>query len=102
MDEFIQNINSYSIEEFDVITSLFEGGEYEGLTTGAYGVTKDGDKFTTVGFVESWQDLTLPDGKKIKNKDNITQINQNLVEKGQYLLAIHNDDSHPERNEMFL
>ena len=102
MDEFIQSVDSYPVEEFDVITSLFEGGEYEGLTTGAYGVAKNGDKFTTVGFVDSWYDLTLPDNKKNKNKNNVPKIDQNLMEKGQYLLAIHNDDSHPERNEMFL
>ena len=37
MDSFIVNIDSYPIEEFDVMLSLFEGGEYNELNTGAFG-----------------------------------------------------------------
>ena len=62
LDNFLEDVNSYSIEEFDVLISLFEGGEYNGMNIGAYGKTQDGYKFTTVGFVNEWYDLPPPDG----------------------------------------
>ena len=102
MDDFLENIDSYSIEEFDVMISLFEGGEYEGLNTGAFGKTKNGGKFTAVGFVKKWYDLSLPDNQQSNSDFQIEEISSDLTDKELYLLAIHFDDKHPERNDMFL
>ena len=102
MDDFLENIDSYSIEEFDVMISLFEGGEYEGLNTGSFGKTKTGGKFTTVGFVKKWYDLSLPDNQQSSSDFQIEEISSDLTDKELYLLAIHFDDKHPERNDMFL
>lgn len=102
MDEFIANIDTYSIEEFDVLISLFEGGEYNGLNTGAYGKTQDNNLFTTVGFVKNWYDLSTPDGQAGDSNFDIKPISNSLENKDQYLLAIYYDEKHPQRNDMFL
>ena len=102
MDEFIANIDTYSIEEFDVLISLFEGGEYNGLNTGAYGKTQDNNLFTTVGFVKNWYELSTPDGQAGDSNFDIKPISNSLENKDQYLLAIYYDEKHPQRNDMFL
>ena len=57
MDDFLDDIDSYSMTEFDILTSLFEGGEFNGLTNGALCQTKEGNKFTAIGFTKSWIDI---------------------------------------------
>jgi hypothetical protein len=102
LDNFIANIDSYPIQEFDVLISLFEGGEYNGMNIGAYGKTQDGNKFITVGFVQQWYDLTSPNDQNADNEFKIREIESELSCKEDCLLAIYYDDKHPERNDMFL
>lgn len=102
LDQFIANINSYSIEEFDVMMSLFEGGEYNGLNIGAYGQTAEGNKFITAGFVKDWYDLSTPDGQGAASSFGIKNISSDISTKDDYLLAIYYDEAHPQRNDMFL
>jgi hypothetical protein len=102
LDEFLTKTDSYPIEEFDVLISLFEGGEYNGMNIGAYGKTQDGNKFTTVGFVQQWYDLSTPDGQGTDNNFEIREVGRELKSKDDYLLAIYYDEKHPERNDMFL
>ena len=102
LDKFIDDIKSYSIEEFDVMMSLFEGGEYNGLNIGAYGKTSEGNKFITAGFVKDWYDLSTPDGQGAANNFGIKNISSDINTKDDYLLAIYYDEAHPQRNDMFL
>jgi hypothetical protein len=102
MDNLLENIETYSIEEFDILMSLFEGGEYQGINVGGYGMTKDKNKFTTVGFVKRWYGLTPPDDPNQNNDFQILDVSTNLTNKDDYLLAIYYDEKHPERNDMFL
>jgi len=102
MDAFIADIDSYPIEEFDILLSLFEGGEYNGLNTGAFGKTAENNKFITVGFVKDWYDLSTPDGQGSSGGFEIKDIKSDLTGKDDYLLAIYYDDEHPQRNDMFL
>ena len=101
MDAFIADIDSYPIEEFDVMLSLFEGGEYNGLNTGAYGKTAEGNKFITAGFVKNWYDLSTPDGSGSSNFE-IKDVTADIKTKDDYLLAIYFDENNPQRNDMFL
>ena len=102
MDSFIANIDSYPIEEFDVMLSLFEGGEYNGLNTGAFGKTADGNKFITAGFVKNWYDLSTPDGQGSSSSFDIKEVSTEIKNKDDYLLAIYYDEQNPQRNDMFL
>ena len=102
LDDFLSNVDSYPIEEFDVLISLFEGGEFNGLNMGAYGTTQDNNKFITVGFVKQWYDLSNPDGQNSDNDFKIHDIETQYSSKDDYLLAIYYDEKHPERNDMFL
>lgn len=102
LDSFLANPDSYPIQEFDVLISLFEGGEYNGMNIGAFGKTKDGNKFTTVGFVQQWYDLSTPDGQNTDSNFEIREVGRELKSKDDYLLAIYYDEKHPERNDMFL
>ena len=102
MDAFIADIDSYPIEEFDVMLSLFEGGEYNGLNTGAYGKTAEGNKFITAGFVKNWYDLSTPDGSGSSSNFEIKDVTADIKTKDDYLLAIYFDENNPQRNDMFL
>jgi hypothetical protein len=102
MDEFLQNTDSYPIEEFDVLIGFFEGGEYEGLNTGSFGKTEDNNQFTAVGFVKRWYDLSTPDGQNSETDFQILDVSPDIQSKDDYLLAIYYDEKHPERNDMFL
>ena len=57
LDKFLSNIEDYSLEEFDILMSLFEGGEYHGMTYGTYGKTDQNKKFIIVGFTQELFDL---------------------------------------------
>jgi hypothetical protein len=102
LDNFLKNIDSYPIEEFDVLVSLFEGGEYNGLNIGAYGKDESGNKFTTVGFTKKWYNLSTPDNQESNSNFEICDIEEELRDKDDYLLAIYYDEEHPQRNDMFL
>jgi len=102
-DSFLKDVNSYSFQDFEAIISLFEGGEYNGLSIGSFGVSDSGSKFITVGFVKHWYGLTSPDNQNNDNDNReIKQVEQEYSDKEDYILAIHYDEKHPERNDMFL
>jgi hypothetical protein len=101
-DVFLDNIDAYSIEEFDVLISLFDGGEYLGFYVGSHGINKDKILFTTVGFVQRWYNLTPPDNLNQNNDFEILKVSPEIANKDCYLLAIYYDKEHPERNDMFL
>ena len=98
MDNFLDDIDSYSMTEFDILTSLFEGGEFKGLTNGALCQTKEGNKFIAIGFIKSWIDIESLDQQKDVQVDQATMEYTNSE---QSLLGILYDEKHPERNDIF-
>ena len=99
MDDFLDDIDSYSMTEFDILTSLFEGGEFNGLTNGAYCQTKEGNKFIVIGFMKNWIDINSLE----EQKD--AEIDQGTIEYTdgeQSLLGILYNEKHPEQNDIFL
>ena len=101
LDQFLSNIEGYTIEEFDILMSLFEGGEYHGMTYGSYGKTEKNEKFTIVGFTQEWFDLDK-NSRNDKSSITIPELNSEYCKINDKLLAIYYDDRHPERNDMFL
>ena len=99
MDDFLDDIDSYSMTEFDILTSLFEGGEFNGLTNGALCQTKEGNKFIVIGFMKNW--INIDSFDKVKN----LKLDEGTIEyrnKDQSLLGILYDEKHPEQNDVFL
>ena len=41
LDIFMTHAEAYAIEEFDIMTSLLEGGDFLGLGVGNHGITND-------------------------------------------------------------
>ena len=91
LESFIVDSHRYSIQEREAILSIIEGGEYYGLVYGAHGKTKDNTKLTIFGF-----DKDLTSSQKNHNID-IEYQNPN-----HHVLAIHYDETHPERNDIFV
>jgi hypothetical protein len=102
MDNFVENIDTYSIEEFDTMISIFDGGEYLGLNIGSYGMNKDKSEFIVAGFVKRWYGLSPPNSTESYTDFQILDVEGELTDKEDYLLAISYDKAHPERNDMFL
>ena len=99
MDNFLEDIDSYSMTEFDMLTSLFEGGEFKGLTNGAFCQTKEGNKFIVIGFIKEWIDIN-----SLNDQQNL-QIDQATMEYSnceQSLLGLLYDEKHSERNDLFV
>jgi alpha-tubulin suppressor-like RCC1 family protein len=102
MDDFVDNMDDYPFEEFDILMSFFDGGEFKGFNVGGYGITKDKNEFTTVGFVKRWYGINPPDSTEQYYDFQIFNVSSEIRNKDDCLLAIYYDKDHPERNDMFL
>ena len=101
LDKFLCNTEDYAVGEFDILMSLFEGGEYHGMTSGTYGKTNKNEKFTIVGFTQEWFDLDKHSKEELSDVV-LPELNSEYCKISDKLLAIYYDDKHPERNYMFL
>ncbi|CAI2369874.1 unnamed protein product [Moneuplotes crassus] len=104
VETFLTQIDSYSIEEFDTITCLFEGGEYLGMNIGAQGITKSGRKFTAIGFVDSKFKIPCVSEESMLKyfNDSDKNISCEPLESKDYIFGILFDSTNLERNDLFL
>lgn len=105
LDDFLDDSdkNSYSIEEFDVMISLLEGGEFLGLNVGSCGITSDNRMFTIVGFCKEWFDLRPLDQQANYNDNfNIHDIWYEYKHKDDAILALSYDIKYPDKRSLFL
>ncbi|CAI2387911.1 unnamed protein product [Moneuplotes crassus] len=96
LEDFLIKAEEYSLGEFDVITSLFEGGEYLGMTIGAHGVTEDYQKFTIVGFIDEWR--CAEDSGGAQNNFNYQALSTEYTLDNQKILAIPHDENSSHKN----
>ena len=102
LDDFLASPEDFSNEEFDILMSLFEGGEPIGMIYGSHGKTKDDYKFTVVGFARKWYGFTKEKTDDENKQFPIYKINTEYCDARDKLLAIYYDDKNPEKNEMFM
>lgn len=102
ISEFLENSDAYSIEEFDVLLSLIEGGECQGLNIGSICINKEKDTFTVIGFVQEWYNLKSSNSKEdndneLKYFDVSTTYIQNS-----YILGLIMDKKNYEKSTLSL
>ncbi|CAI2362161.1 unnamed protein product [Moneuplotes crassus] len=102
LDSFITDIDLYPLEEFDAISSLFEGGEYKGMNIGTCGITQDGNKFTILGFADKWYDLSGAIKYDKPKRLKLHPVNFEISHGQRNLLGVMYDENNPERNDVFL
>ena len=49
------SIETFSVQEMDVVMSLISGGEYGGMTSGQPAITNKNEKVTILGYSSSWK-----------------------------------------------
>ena len=104
LDDFLSDTDqqSYSIEEFDVMISLIEGGEFLGLNVGSWGITSDNRMFTIIGFWKEWFDLKPLNQAGYNGNFNIHKICYEYKNKDDSILALSYDKQYPEKRSLFL
>ncbi|CAI2359604.1 unnamed protein product [Moneuplotes crassus] len=96
LDDFLIKAEEYSLEEFDATTSLFEGGEYLGMTIGSHGVTEDDQKFTIVGFIDKWGNSK--DSRREQSDFDHQALSTEYILDNQKILAIPHDEDSSHKN----
>lgn len=70
------NIESYSIQEMDIVLSLLPGGEYGGMTSGQPAITNQNETVTILGYSSTWK----PPSELLKNHDEKSNYDKILRE----------------------
>ena len=99
LDIFMTHAEAYAIEEFDIMTSLLEGGDFLGLGVGNHGITNDKKLITIIGFVERWYDLNPP-GKDANQDFILHKISYEYKSKDHFILGMTYDKEHPKKSTL--
>lgn len=74
IDNLLEHLNEYDIEEVETLLSTLSGAEFLGLGLGASGVSTDGSMFTVLGFVDKWYGIKNPGEQANNNQNNDDQF----------------------------
>ena len=99
LDTFMANVDAYAIEEFDIMTSLLEGGDYLGLGIGNHGITNEKKLITIIGFVEKWYNLAPP-GEEVNRDIILHKISYEYKNKGHFILGMTYNKENPKKSTL--
>lgn len=69
-------IETFSIQEMDIVMSLLPGGEYGGMTSGQPAITNDNQTVTILGYSSTWK----PGSELLKSNEEKSTYDKLLKE----------------------
>jgi len=70
------SIETYSVQEMDIVMSLLPGGEFGGMTSGQPAITNQNEIVTILGYSSTWK----PASELLKNQDELSNYDKILKE----------------------
>lgn len=99
------SVETFSVQETDVVMSLLPGGEYGGMTSGQPAITNSNETVTILGYSSSWK----PGAELLKNSDDKgtydkilkeLKISPEFTDPKQKALTLFYDKDQKERQDM--